>query len=106
MKEPASGSAVGLGSAIRFVLSVETAEDIVVRRPLHVVADEKIEQSIAIVVEPESGGAETLALAETRSVRDIHERSLAGVAEESILSDAGDQDVGKAVVVVVAAGDS
>ena len=74
------------------------------RRPLHVVANEEIEQAVAIVVEPEGGRAEALAFAEPGGVGHIHECSFAGVAEKAILSDAGDENVGKSVVVVVADG--
>ena len=104
VKQPAGCSAIRFGRAVGLVFAVEAAEDVGFGRPLHVVADEQIEQAVAIVVEPQRGGAEALALAEAGGVGDVDERALAGVAEESVLADAGDEDVGKAVVVVVADG--
>ena len=53
VKKPASLAAVGFRRAVGFVFSVEAAENVVLGRPLHVIADEKIEQAVAIVVEPE-----------------------------------------------------
>ena len=44
-----------------------------VRRPLHVVAHEQVEQPIPIVIEPQRRAAETLPAAEARLVRDIDE---------------------------------
>ena len=52
MEEPAGGSAIGFGRAVGFVLAVETAKHIVLRRPLHIIANKKIEQPVAIVIEP------------------------------------------------------
>ena len=57
-KEPAGVAAVGLGRAIRLLLAVGAAEDVVLGRPLDVVADEEVEQAVAIEVEPERRGAE------------------------------------------------
>ena len=47
-----------------------------------------------------------VAPAEAARLRDVDERALAGVAEQPVLADAGDEEVGKAVVVVVADGDA
>ena len=58
VKEPAGFAAVGFGRAIGFVLAVEAAENVVLGGPLHVIADEEIEQAVAVVIEPEGGGAE------------------------------------------------
>ena len=102
VKEPAGGAAIGFGRAIGFVLAVEAAENVVLRRPLHVIADEQVEQAIAIVVEPQRGGAEALALAESAGIGHVHECSLAGVMEQAVLTDAGDEDVREAIVVVIA----
>ena len=49
---------ISLRRAVGFVLAVHAAEDIVLGRPLHVIADEQIEQAIAVVIEPERGRAE------------------------------------------------
>ena len=81
-KQPAGLAAIGFGRAVGFVLAVEAAEDVVFGRPLHVVADEQIEQSVAIVVEPERGGAEAVAPAQAGCVGHIDECALAGVPEQ------------------------
>ncbi len=39
-----------------------------------------------------------------RGVGDVNERAFAGVAEQPVLADAGDENVGEAVVVVIADG--
>jgi len=54
VEEPAGLSAIGFGRAIGLVFAVQTAEHVVLGRPLHVVADEKIEAAIAVVVETTS----------------------------------------------------
>ena len=69
VKQPAGRSAIRFGRAIGFVLAVEAAEHIVLGRPLHIVADEEIEQAVAVIVEPQRGCAESLALAETAGDR-------------------------------------
>src|SRR5262249_54139187 len=41
VEQPASLAAVGFGRTVRFVLAVEATEDVMLGRPLHVVADEE-----------------------------------------------------------------
>ncbi len=84
------------------MLSVEAAEHIALGRPFHIVADKEIEQAVAIVVKPQSRRAESLALAETARVGDVHECAFTGVAEQPVLANAGDENVGEAIIVVVA----
>ena len=88
------------------MFSVEAAEDVVLGGPLHVIADEEVEQAVAIVIEPEGRGAEAEAVAESALGGDVDECAFAGVAKEAVLADAGDENVGKAVVVVIADGDA
>ena len=83
------------------MLTVEAAEYIVFRRPFDIVANEKIEPAIAVVIDPQRRSAEAFALAQSASVGYIYKCSLSGIAEETVLPDAGDQNVGKSVVVVV-----
>ena len=64
MEEPAGFAAIRFGSAIGFVLAVEAAEDVVLGGPFDVIADEEVEQAVAIVIEPERGGAEGLTAGE------------------------------------------
>ena len=86
------------------LLAVETAEDVVLRRPLDVVADEQVEQAVAVEIEPERRGAERRPAGEAARSGHVEERALAGVPEQPVLSDAGDEQVGIAVVVEVADG--
>ena len=101
-EQPAGVAAVRLGRAVGLLLAVEAAEDVVLGRPLDVVADEEIEQAVAIEVDPHRRRAERRAAVEAARARDVHERALAGVAEQAVLADAGDEEVGEAVVVEVA----
>ena len=105
-EQPAGLAAVRLRRAVRLLLAVEAAEDVVLGRPLHVVADEQIEQAVAIEVQPHRRRAEGHASVQTAGFRRVHERALAGVAEQPVLADAGDKHVGEAVVVEVADGDA
>ena len=105
-EQPARVAAIRFGRAVRLLLAVEAAEHVVLRRPLHVVADEEIEQAVAVEVEPQRRRAERRAAAEAARLRDVDERALAGIAEQPVLADAGDEEVGKAVVVEVADGDA
>src|SRR6266404_1495431 len=52
-EKPAGFSAVGFGRAVGFIFSVQAAKDIVFWRPVHIIAYEKIEMAVAIVIEPE-----------------------------------------------------
>jgi len=77
----------------------------VVGGPANVIADEKIEEAVAVVIEPEGGGAEALLVEEAGFLRDVGEGAFAGVVEEAALADAGDENVGETVVVVIGDGD-
>ena len=57
-EQPAGVAVIRLGRAVGLVLAVQAAEDIVLRRPLDVIADEQVEQAVAIEIEPERGRAE------------------------------------------------
>src|SRR5882762_7562338 len=71
------------------------------RRPAHVVANEKIKEAVAVIIEPERGGAESLTHAQATGARYIEKSSLARVAKQPVLPHASDQDIGKAVIVIV-----
>ncbi len=86
------------------MFSIQTAEDVVLGRPFHVVADKEIEQAIAVVIEPHGRGAESFALAQAARAGHIDKRSFAGIAEQPILSDARDENVREPVVVIVTDG--
>src|ERR1700678_460755 len=45
VEEAASFAAVRFGGAVGFLFAVEAAEDVMLRRPLHVIADEQIENN-------------------------------------------------------------
>ena len=88
------------------MLSVEAAKNVALGRPLHIVADEQVEQTVAIEIEPQGRRAEALPAAEPARLRDIDKMALAGILEEPVLADAGDENIGEAVVVVIADGHS
>ena len=88
------------------MLAVEAAEHVVFGRPLHVVTDEQVEQSVAVVVKPNGGCAESFAFAEAGGNGYVDESALAGVPKKAILTDASDQDVRESIVVVVSDGDA
>ena len=71
------------------------------RRPLHVVAYEKVEEPVAVVVNPHCRCAEAFALPQSARVCNVDKCAFAGVVKEPILPNAGDQDVWEAVIVVV-----
>ena len=58
VKQPARVPAIRFRRAIRFVRPIQAAKNIVLRRPAHVVAHKQIQQSVAIVVEPDRRRAE------------------------------------------------
>src|SRR6266550_3337367 len=85
MEEPASIPAIRFRSAVRFVRTIEAAEDIVLGRPAHVIAHEKIKQAIPIIIKPQRGSAEALTPEEAARTRGINESSFAGVAKKPAL---------------------
>ena len=90
-EQPAGVSPIGLRRAVRLLLAVEAAEHIVLRGPLDVIADEQVEQTVAVEIEPERGGAEAGAAGQTARARDVNERALAGIAKQPVLTDARDR---------------
>ena len=92
-KQPAGVAAIGLRRAVRLLLAVEAAEHVVLGRPANVIADEQVEEAVAIEVDPHRGGAERLASTEAARPRDVDERALAGVPEQPALADAGDEHI-------------
>ena len=92
------------GRAVRLVLAIEAAEHVGVGRPPDVVADEQVEQPVAIDIDPDRRRAERLARVQAAALGDVDETALAGVAKQTVLADAGDQQVREAVVVPVADG--
>src|SRR3989442_1093317 len=97
-------AAIRFRRAIGFVRAVEAAKNIVLGRPAHIIADEKIKQAVAVVIKPQSRSAEALMSEEAAGTRGVHKSSFAGVAKEPALADASDEDVGEAIVVVIADG--
>ncbi len=51
-KQPAGLAAIGLRRAIGLVLAVEAAKHIVLGRPLDVIADKQVQQSVAVEIKP------------------------------------------------------
>src|SRR5262249_4232921 len=93
-------------SAVGFSLSVETAINVLLRRPLNVVRNDEIEFSVAVVIDPGCACAELLHTCNARSLRNIRESAITVVVKESALTDCSDENVVVAIVVVVANGDS
>ena len=95
---------IRLRSAVGFALAVHAAENVVLGRPLDVVADQQIQQAVAIEIEPERRGAEGAAAAQAGLFGDVDEVAAPGVLKQAVLADGGDQNIGEAVVVVVGDG--
>ena len=106
MKQPTGLTAVGFRCAIGFVFAIQAAKDVVLGRPLHIVADKEIQQSVAVVVEPDGGGAERLSATQSARLRNIDESTFSRVLEKPVLTYAGNKDVGIAVVIVISDGDA
>ena len=66
-EQPAGLTPIGFGRAVGLLLAVEAAEHVVLRRPPHVVADEQIEEAVAIEVDPHRRRAEGLRVRRGRS---------------------------------------
>ena len=89
------------------MLAVEAAEHVVLGRPLDVVADEQIEQAVAVEVEPQRRGAEGLRVRRVRSALVTSTNvPLPVFLNSRFWPTQVIEDVGKAVVVVVADGDA
>src|SRR5262249_11546512 len=101
MKQPAGLPDVCLRRTVGLPLSIQAAEYIVLTRPLDVVADEKIQQSVTVVVEPQRRRAECLPLAQAARNSDVGECALARILEQAVLANAGYEDVRETIVVVV-----
>ena len=84
------------------IVSVSRAEYILSGRPFNVVGDEQIEAAVAIVIEPEGGGAESLTAAEPGAIGHVGESAIAVVLEKPVLADCGDVEIGISVVVEIA----
>src|SRR5438876_11170037 len=104
MEERTGVATIRFGRAIGFVRAVEAAEDIVLGGPANIIADEKIEQAVAVVIKPQGRCAEGLMSEEAAGTRGVHESRFTGVAEETSLTDAGVEIIGEIVVVVIADG--
>ena len=81
MKQPASRAAIRFWRAVGLVFAIETAKHVVLRRPFHIIANEKIEQAVAVIVEPQCRRAESFVLAQSTAVGHIDKRALAGISE-------------------------
>ena len=68
-EQPAGFAVIRLGRAVGFALAVHAAEHVVLRRPLHVVADEQVEEAVAVEIEPQRRGAEADAPAQAGLAR-------------------------------------
>src|SRR5439155_3965309 len=90
VKQPAGIAAIGFRRAIRLVRAIETAKHVVFRRPANVIADEEIEEPVAVVIKPQRGCAEALATKQSDRAGGIEEGSISGVANEAEFVEARD----------------
>src|SRR5208282_487556 len=67
--------------AIGFVFAIQAAEDVRLRGPVHVIADEQIEKSIPIVIKPDRRAAQPLFAEQAAGFGYVKKCALAGVAE-------------------------
>src|SRR6266404_5340113 len=84
--------------------TIKRAIEIALLRPLHVIRYNEIKLAIAIVVHPGSAGGKFVRTQHTSRRRDVFKRPLAVVMKEVALAKSRDEDVVKAVVVIVADG--
>ena len=70
---------ISLRRAVGFVLSIDAAENIVFGRPLDIIANEQIEQSVAIEIEPQRRCAEGAPATQSGLFSDVDKCALAGV---------------------------
>src|SRR5208337_980016 len=101
---PATGAAICLRRAIGFMGPVEAAEDILRFRPLDVVGDEQVQMAVAIVIEPQRGGAESIVSAQMASFGDIGKAAVSVVLKQPALSYSRNKKVREAIVVEIADG--
>ena len=83
------------------MLAVQAAKNVVLGRPFHVVAHKKIQLAVPVVVKPKRRCTKSQPVAQTRGIRCIHKRAFARISEQPILAHACNQNVRKAIVVVV-----
>src|SRR5262249_56457786 len=91
---------VSLGSAVGFVLAVERTVLILFDGPVDIVADEKIELAVFVVVEPGSAGRKT-GIANAGFAGHIGKFSITEIAKEMVGPNAGDVDVDVSIIVVI-----
>jgi hypothetical protein len=71
-------------------------------RPLHIVADEQVQPTVAVVVEPGAAGAPSVFCSgDTRGIGHIDELALL-VAQQPVFADGGEEQIAPAVAVIVA----
>src|SRR5690348_5890342 len=85
---------------------VIAAPEILFRLPGDVIRDQEIESSVVVVVEPRGARSPPSEVFNSGAPGHIGERAVAVVAVENAAAVAEDEKIGKAVVVVIADGDS
>ena len=101
-EQPASGAGIRFGRAVGLGPAIQAAIDVRVRRPADVVRHQKVEVTVAIVVEPQGRSAQALIAFEPCLLRDFGKSAIAVVVKQAALPVAGNVQVGKAIVVVIA----
>src|SRR5437764_5919887 len=97
---------VGFRRAVGFILAVEGAIEIGLRRPLDIVADDQVEVAILVVVDPGGAGAEFLRSEQSCFLRDIGERAVAIVMKNVALAVGRDENIVVTVIVVIPDGNT
>src|SRR6185295_20386424 len=98
-KQPGSRATIRFWRAVGFVLRIQAAKHVLLGRPLHVIAHEQVQKTVAIVVEPQGGCAEPGPASKPAALGHIGKRSFAGVLKQAALANAGNEKVGEPVIV-------
>src|SRR5262249_24266779 len=80
-EQPTGVPSIRFRRAVGLLLAVVAAEDVVLDGPPDVIADEEIQQNVAIEIKPQSRRAEGCPPAKPALARHVDKRSLAGVSE-------------------------
>src|SRR4029453_13405886 len=85
-EQPTGVPSIRFRRAVGLLLAVVAAEDVVLDGPPDVIADEEIQQAVAIEIKPQCGRTERCPSAEPALSRDVHECSFTGISKHTILA--------------------
>ena len=98
-------SLIGFRSAVGFVRSIESAEQIRLGRPLDIVSDDQIQVPVAIEIHPCRACTEFVVSGEARFFRNVREDAI-DISEKTALADSGNEQILITVIVIVSDGDT